>query len=70
MSIANLSSVLKIFQGSNLSSEEESALFREVLLMTLSRATSEDSNVQPVEIATVQKILKDAIGEDVDAAEV
>lgn len=70
MSIANLSSVLKIFQGSSLSSEEENALFREVLLMTLSRATSEDSNVQPVEVETVQSIIKNAIGEDVDASEI
>ncbi len=70
MSIANLSSVLKIFQGSNLDSEEENALFREVLLMTLSRATSEDSNIQPIEVETVRAIIKDAIGEDIDAAEV
>ena len=70
MSIANLSSVLKIFQGSSLSPDEESALFREVLLMTLARATSEDSNVQPIEVATVQSIIKDAIGEDIDASEV
>jgi uncharacterized tellurite resistance protein B-like protein len=70
MSIANLSSVLKIFQGSSLNSEEENALFREVLLMTLSRATSEDSNVQPVEVETVQSIIKKAIGEDVDASEI
>ncbi|HEY5623988.1 MAG TPA: TerB family tellurite resistance protein [Gammaproteobacteria bacterium] len=70
MSSANLSSVLKIFQGSSLSAEEESVLFREVLLMTLARATSEDSNVHPVEVETVQASIRKAIGEDIDAAEI
>ena len=70
MSIANLSHVLKIFGGNDISPEEESALFREVLLMTLARASSSDSNTHPVEVETVQKIVKQATGEEVSAADV
>jgi uncharacterized tellurite resistance protein B-like protein len=70
MSIANLSHVLKIFRGSALSADEESELFREVLLMTLSRASSSDANTHPVEVATVRKIVLEATGEDVSDADI
>ncbi|MFL2547244.1 MAG: TerB family tellurite resistance protein [Candidatus Rariloculaceae bacterium] len=70
MSIANLSNVLKIFGGSDISPEEESTLFREVLLMTLSRASSSDSNTHPVEVETVQKIIEKATGEEISTADI
>jgi len=63
MKIADLSNVTRIFRGS-LSAEEQDALYKEVLLMTLSRATDSDSNVKACEVATVQKILKKVTGED------
>jgi uncharacterized tellurite resistance protein B-like protein len=70
MSIANLSHVLKIFSGSNLSSEEENSLFRETLLMTLARASSTDANIDPVEINTVQAIIRDATGDEISDADI
>ena len=70
MSIDNLSHVLKLFGGADLSSEEQNQLFREVLLMTLSRASSSDANTHPVEVESVVKIVKTATGEDVSAADV
>ena len=70
MSIANLSHVLQIFRGSDLNAEEEGLLFQEVLLMTLSRASSADANTDPVEVETVRKIVLEATGEDVSDADV
>jgi uncharacterized tellurite resistance protein B-like protein len=70
MAIADLSSVLKIFGGSEPTEEERQALFREVLLMTLSRATSADANIDTAEVDTVQTILKKTLGDDIDAAEI
>ena len=70
MSIANLSHVLKIFRGSDLSPEKESELFGEVLLMTLSRASSSDANTHPVEVQTVRTIVLRITGEDVSDADI
>ncbi len=70
MSMADLSNVLKIFRGTDLSPEEESELFREVLLMTLSRASSSDANIAPIEVETVQAIVEKSTGEEVSAADI
>ncbi|MEE8094286.1 MAG: TerB family tellurite resistance protein [Gammaproteobacteria bacterium] len=70
MSMANLSNVLKIFRGTDLNPEEESELFREVLLMTLSRASSSDANIAPIEVETVQAIVEKSTGEEVSAADI
>jgi uncharacterized tellurite resistance protein B-like protein len=68
--MANLSNVLKIFRGTDLNPEEESELFREVLLMTLSRASSSDANIAPIEVETVQAIVEKSTGEEVSAADI
>lgn len=70
MAIADLKSVLKIFGGSEPTEEERTALFKEVLLMTLARATSADANIHPAEVDTVQTILKRRLGDDIDAADI
>ncbi len=70
MSIADLTNVLKIFRGTELSPEEEKELFREVLLMTLSRASSSDANIAPVEVETVKAILEKSTGEEISAADI
>ncbi len=70
MSIANLNNVLKIFRGTDMNPEEERELFREVLLMTLARASSSDANIAPVEVETVQAIVERTVGEPVSAADV
>jgi len=58
MAIADLSNVLKIFADSELDEEQEQELFKEVLLMTLARASSADANIDPVEISTIQEIMQ------------
>ena len=70
MSIADLSNILKIFSGSEPSPEERQLVFKETLLMTLARATDADSNVKPVEIESVQAILKRVTGDDISAADI
>jgi len=70
MAIADLSSVLKIFGGSEPTEEEQRTLFKEVLLMTLSRATSADANIDTAEVDTVQTILKKTLDEDFEAADI
>ena len=70
MASADLSQVLKIFGGKELSADEQGELFKEVALMTLARASNADSNIDPVEVETVQRIVKDITGEDVRPADI
>lgn len=70
MSIANLSTVLKIFGGSEPSAEEQEHVFKEALLMTLARASRSDTNVSPVEVDSVRRIVQRVTGEEVSAADV
>jgi len=69
MPIADLSNVISIFRGGD-RSDDQGALFNEVLLMTLARATSADANIDACEISTVQAILKEETGEDFTDADI
>jgi len=70
MSIADLGNVLKIFGGSELSEEEHNTLYQEVLLMVLARASSSDSNIQPVEIETIQEMVQRETGNEITSQDV
>lgn len=70
MALADLSNILKIFGGSEPSPAEKDALVKEVLLMTLARASSSDANIDPVEVATVQKIVKSITGDELSESDV
>ena len=70
MAIADLTSVLKIFGGADVSDEEQSELFREVLLMTLARAANADINIQTVEVDRIRDILKEHTGQEFSAADI
>ena len=70
MSIADLSNVLSIFGGSEPDPEKQQELFKEVLLMTLARASSSDSNIQQIEVESIQGILKQETGEEFSIADV
>lgn len=70
MAIADLKNVLNIFGQSAPDDEQEAALFNEVLLMTLARASSSDANIDPVEISTIKKIVQRETGEEVTDADV
>ena len=69
MSITNLSHIKKLF-GRGENPEDTSELYKEMLLMTLARATRADLVTDNTEIAIVQKVLKDVIGEDVSSEEI
>ncbi|MEM8816573.1 MAG: TerB family tellurite resistance protein [Pseudomonadota bacterium] len=70
MAISDLSNVLNIFGGSDISEDAQNELFKEVLLMTLARAADADINIQNVEVERIQAILKQHTGEDFSAADV
>ena len=70
MSIADLSSVLKIFGASSTSEEDQDKLYKEVLLMTLARASRSDSNMHPVEIVTIQGIMQRETGQELTEADI
>lgn len=70
MSIANLSSILKIFGGGEPTEDERNQVFKEALLMTLARASDSDENVSPVEVETVQELVMRVTGEEVSIADV
>ena len=70
MGIADLSNVLSIFGGGEPDPEQQRQLYKEVLLMTLARASSSDSSIQPIEVESIQGILKRETGDDFSVADV
>lgn len=70
MAIADLTNVLKIFSGSDVSEAERKDLFEETLLMTLARAANADVAIQNVEVESIQAILKKHTGKDFSKADV
>ncbi len=70
MAIADLSSSLKIFGESSPSEEKQKELYREVLLITLARASRSDANIHPVEIETIQQIMQEETGQELTEADI
>lgn len=70
MALADLSSVLGIFGGSSPTEEDQDKLYKEVLLMTLARASSADSNMQPVEIKSIQGIMQTETAQEISEADI
>jgi uncharacterized tellurite resistance protein B-like protein len=70
MAIADLKSVLKIFGGSDIGDEERHELYKEVLLMTLSRAADADINIQAAEVDRIREILKEHTGEEFSSGDI
>jgi uncharacterized tellurite resistance protein B-like protein len=70
MSIADLSNVLSIFGGSEPDPEAQKELFKEVLLMTLARASSSDSNIHAIEVESIQGILQRETGDEISVADI
>ena len=70
MAISDLSNVLNIFGGSDISEDAQNELFKEVLLMTLARAADADINIQNVEIERIQQLLKEHTGEEFSSADI
>ena len=70
MSIVKLSGIKKLFSGSALSRTEQRQLAKEVLFMTLARATAADTNIKSIEVTKVREVLLDRTGEKFTAANV
>lgn len=70
MSISSLAGVLKIFGGSEPSPEEQAQLAKEVMLMTLARATSADTNIKAIEVDKVREVLLARTGDEFPDAEI
>jgi uncharacterized tellurite resistance protein B-like protein len=70
MAIADLKNVLNIFGGADVSEDQQSELFKEVLLMTLARAADADINIQTVEVEKIRDILKQHTGDDFSSADI
>ena len=70
MSIASLAGGLKIFGGDDPTPEEQAQLTKEVMLMTLARATAADTNIKSIEVEKVREVLQAHTGEDFPAADV
>lgn len=70
MSISSLAGVLKIFGGSEPSPEEQAQLAKEVMLMTLARATAADTNIKAIEVDKVREVLRARTGDDFPDAEI
>ncbi|MFT5577945.1 MAG: putative tellurite resistance protein B-like protein [Paraglaciecola psychrophila] len=69
MSISNLSNIKKFFSGAK-NADEQLTLYKEMLLMTLARATRADLVTDDIEVAIVQSILKDYTGEEFSSKDV
>lgn len=72
MGIESFSHIIEFFSGGDKQPDEaqKRSLVEEALLMTLSRATNADSNINPVEVETVQNIFKETVGTEVTAKDV
>ena len=70
MALSAFLNIKRIFGGSNVSDAERQELFKEALLLTLSRAADADTNVRAVEVAAVRKIVEREIGDEVEVADV
>lgn len=66
----SLSAIFKLFDETSGSAEEDEELFNETVLMTLSRATSVDSNIHPAEIGLVRDMVCELTGQDITDSDV
>lgn len=70
MTIASLANALRVFRGGELDPAGKRELVKEVLLMTLARASKSDTNVVALEVSAVQKAIEQATGEKLSEAEI
>jgi len=70
MTFSDLRRGLRVFGGSSTSEENQDELYKEVLLMTLARASKADANIHPAEIDTISQIMQRETGEDFAEADI
>jgi uncharacterized tellurite resistance protein B-like protein len=72
MGIESFSHIIEFFSGGDKQPDEAQKrnLVEEALLLTLSRATNADSNINPVEVETVQQIFRETVGTEVSTKDI
>lgn len=70
MTFSDLRRGLRVFGGSPVSEESQDDLYKEVLLLTLARASKADANIHPAEIDTILQIMQRETGEDLAEADI
>ena len=70
MAFGNLGIVQKVFGDSSASEKNQDELYKEVLLMTLAQASKSDANIHPLEIETIQQIMRRETGQDLTEADI
>ena len=70
MALSAFTNIKRLFGGSETSDSERAELYKEALLLTLSRAADADTSVRAVEIETVRKIVQRETGDEVSDADV
>ena len=63
-------SIIKEFLSGGDASKDKEALFKEMLLLVLARATRADANVESIEVEHVQKAMKEMTGDDFSKADI
>ena len=61
---------LRVFGGSSANEGSQDELYKEVLLMTLARASKADANIHPAEIETILQIMQRETGQDFAEADI
>jgi uncharacterized tellurite resistance protein B-like protein len=70
MITGRLHNLLNVFRGGTLSPEDREELLEEVFVTVLGRAVSADTNINPTEVAAVQRLYEDRFGETIEASAV
>ena len=70
MAFGQIRSVLKSLVGSSANEETQDDVYEEVLLMTLAQASKADANIHPMEIETIQQIMRRETGQDLTAVDI
>jgi uncharacterized tellurite resistance protein B-like protein len=70
MAFDDFNSVLNIFGGSSANEEIQDKLYKEVLMVTLAQASNADANIHPLEIETIQQIMRRETGLDLTGADI
>ena len=62
--------IIKELISTSTGAKQRRDLFKEVLLLVLARATRADQNIELIEVANVQKAIKEVTGEDISEADI
>ena len=68
MALVDFNKVKQLFGDSGQPSDAD--LFRELFVLVLSRSTDADSYSHPAEVASVQAVIKEELGEDMSAGDI